>query len=274
MCHGIFKWHVGPHIIMPKNTERFIVPPEFGEGGPILEALRLIYTINQKSNLSGEITLYIPTKSQLDGTHIDASLGTKVCKFLKNGQNVKVEGGLSLKCETIRSLKEYSRAEIILCVYPNKKMLDKIDSINGLKVAVVVPWYMDDLDEWKKTWNPIILGEEHRETEDLIDNPVVEEAMKMLTKIVNLSTGLSNPRDKRETVELLRILRNKGELFDPDSLKACALRNDWKPQGAEELRSCAQAIIERKPLRGNKKAWSSNIINILRERAYPKEDGI
>lgn len=257
---------------MTSEISRYVVPPKFGENGPIIEALALIISINRHSEGLTEVKLFIPTKYQLDGTDIDAVLGRKICTSLSKGNKVKIPGNLVLKCETIRTFNPYSTSKTVLCVYPDKKMLDLLDSSKGLETAIVVPWYMDDIDEWKKTWNPIIVGEEHRETEDLIDNPVVEEAMKMLTKRVNLSTGLSNPRDKRETVELLRILRNKGELFDPNSLKAWALRNDWKPQGAEELRSCAQAIIERKPLRGNKEAWNPDIINILRERADPKED--
>ncbi|WFN35251.1 hypothetical protein L1S32_03780 [Methanogenium sp. S4BF] len=258
---------------MTPDISRYVVPPKFGEMGSIIEALILIIKINEKSERLKEVTLFIPTKHQLNGTDIDAALGEKPCKNLSKGKKLKIADNLVLKCETIKTFNSYSSSEIVLCVYPNKKMLDILDSVKNLDLAVVVPWYMDEIGEWKKTWNPIILGEEHSELEDLIKNPVVEEAMKTLTRRVNLSTGLSNPRDKRETVELLRILRNNGELFDPDSLKAWALRNDWKPQGAEELRSCAQAIIERKSLHGNKEAWNPDIINVLRERAYSKEEG-
>jgi hypothetical protein len=252
---------------MTNNVLRYIIPPKYGENGPIIEALNLIILLHKESDQSKEITLLIPTKSQLDGTVIDASLGSSECKSLSSGQKVNVTDSLSLKCETIRTFKSYSHTDIILCVFPSEKMLDLVDSMDGLEIAIIVPWFDEDADKWKKTWNPVVLGEIPSKPEYLIDNPVVEEAMKKLTKRVNLSTGLSHPRDKGAAVEILRILRNNGENFNPDALKAWALRNGWIPKGAEDLRIYAQAIIERKPIRGDSNAWNPNIINILRESA-------
>lgn len=252
---------------MSSNVLRYIIPPKYGEKGPIIEALKLIISLHKGSDQSKEITLLIPTKSQLDGTVIDASLGSAACKVLSSGHKVKVTELLSLKCETIRTFKPYSHTDIILCVFPSEKMLDLVDSVDGLEIAIIVPWFKEDTDIWEKTWNPVVLGEKPSEPEDLIDNPVVEEAMKKLTTRVNLSTGLSHPRDKGAAVEILRILRNNGENFNPDALKAWALRNGWIPKGAEDLRIYAQAIIERKSIHGDSDAWNLNIIDILRKSA-------
>jgi len=250
---------------MTSNVLRYIIPQKYGENGPIIEALKLIISLHRKSNQSKEITLLIPTKSQLNGTIIEASLGSARCKDLSSGHNVKVTENLSLKCETTRTIKSYSQTDIILCVFPSEKMLDLVDSVVGLEIAIIIPWIEKETDIWKKTWNPVILSEKPSEPEDLIDNPVVEEAMKMLTRRVNLSTDLSHPNDKGAAVEILRILRNNRENFNPDALKSWALRNGWTPKGAENLRSYAQAIIEGKSIRGDSGAWKPNIIDILRE---------
>lgn len=257
---------------MGSEVLRYVVPPKYGDNGPLFEALRILNEINWKTGRSKEVTLFIPTKHQLDGTLIDASLGENVCKRLSKGDKVAIGDELILKCETNRTFKPYLSNKTILCIYPNEKMLDAVDTVDDIEVAVVIPWLeLEEVKRWLKTWNPIILGEDHIEpTDKLIDNPVVEEAMKLLTKRINLSTGLAHPRDKGATVDLLRKLRDKNEHFDPDSLKAWALRNNWTPKGAEDLRVYAQAIIDRKRIRGDNEAWKSNIVTELRKRVYSK----
>lgn len=262
-------------IVMASDVSRYVVPPNFGDDGSINEALRIIKKDYLMKGRSKEVTLLIPTKEELEGTGIDASLGEAVCKKLNNGDKVAIdvimEGEIILQCKTMRTFKPNLSDKTILCIYPRENMLDLVDSVKKLEVAVVVPeWELEEIKVWLKTWNPIISGREHSEPSKLIDNPVVEEAMERLTKRINLSTGLSNPRDKGATVELLRKLRSKKEYFDPDSLKAWALNNNWTPKGAEELRFYAQAIIDKKPVHGNKDSWESNIISEIRKKVSSK----
>lgn len=258
---------------MKQDTKRFVVPSGLTNEGQIRGALQLIIYINEQNGKPSDVVLFIPTKDQLDGTIIDATLGERVCKALKKGERVLLTGGSFLSCETKRTFKGYMSAEVILCVFPDKDMLKTLDSIRSLKVAVVVPWHMEEIAEWVRAWNPVILGKDHGEAEELlIENPVVEEAMAMLTRRINLSTGLINPSDRRSTIELLKILRDNGELFDPASLRAWALRHGWPPHGAEDLESYAQAVLQRKPVQGNKHAWRSGIIETLRQRASEKSE--
>ena len=256
---------------MAINTKRFIVPQGLTDEGQIREALQLIIHLNKQSGKSSDVVLFIPTRAQLDGTIIDATLGERVCRALKKGEKVSLPDGSTLTCETKRTFNNYLSTEAILCAFPDEDMLKAVDSVKNLKIAVIVPWYMEEIAEWVRAWNPVILGKEHGEAERLIANPVVEEAMAMLTRHINLSTGLTNPSDKRNAIELLKILRDNGELYDPASLRAWALRHGWSPQGAEDLEKYAQAVLQRKPVQGNKHAWNPNIISILRQKASEKE---
>lgn len=179
-------------------------------------------------------------------------------------------GGSTLTCVTKRTFKNYLSTEVILCAFPDRDMLKAVDSVKNLKIAVIVPWYMEEIAEWIRAWNPIILGKEHGEAERLIENPIVEEAMVMLTRNINCSTGLAHPSDKSGAIELLRILRDNGELYDAASLRAWVLRHGWTPEGAEDLEKYARAVLDGKPVHGNKHAWSPNIISILRQRVSEK----
>ena len=257
---------------MGLDTKRFVVPPELTDEGQIMEALQFILYLNKQSGKSSDIVLFIPTKSQLDGTIIDATLGERVCRALKKGERVPFPDGSTLTCKTKRTFNNYLSTEVILCAFPDKDMLKAVDSVKSLKLAVIVPWHMEEIAEWVRAWNPVILGKEHGEAERLIANPVVEEAIAMLTRHINLSTGLINPSDKRSAIELLKILRDNGELYDPASLRAWALRHGWSPQGAEDLEKYAQAVLDRKSVRGNKRAWRSDIIETLRQRVSEKSE--
>jgi hypothetical protein len=257
---------------MKQDTKRFVVPPGLTNEGQIRGALQLIVYINEQNGKPSDVVLFIPTKSQLDGTIIDATLGERVCRALKKGEGVSLSDGSFLTCETKRTFKNYMPTEVVLCVFPDKDMLKALDSIRSLKVAVVVPWHMEEVSEWIRAWNPIILGKEHGEAERLIAKPVVEEAMVMLTRYINTSTGLTHPSDKGRVIELLKILRDNGELYDPASLRAWALRHGWTPEGAEDLEKYAQAVLNRRSVRGDKHAWSPDIIEILRQRASEKSE--
>ena len=76
---------------MKQDTKRFVVPPGLTNEGQIREALQLIAYINEQSGNPSDVVLFIPTKSQLDGTIIDATLGERVCKALKKGVSLSVD---------------------------------------------------------------------------------------------------------------------------------------------------------------------------------------
>jgi len=74
---------------MAINTKRFIVPPGLTDEGQIREALQLIIHLNKQSGKPSDVVLFIPTKAQLDGTIINATLGERVCRALKRGRRYR-----------------------------------------------------------------------------------------------------------------------------------------------------------------------------------------
>ncbi len=102
----------------------------------------------------------------------------------------------------------------------------------------------------------------------MIDNPVVEEALKILTISVNLSSGLTELRYKSMAADLFRILYKNNEKYDPNCIRAWALRNKWTPKGADQLKDVAQAILDRRSIaRSKMPVWRKDLIDVLRKRA-------
>jgi len=251
---------------MTNEVKRYLVPAQGPEIEPITTAFALL--VKLCNDLQRHAILLVPTKRNVRRTTLETVLGTEVAKALAKGESVKLPGGWNLTLRTERTFQDSWTSDIIIGVYVTKRMLDQIDSAANAAAIVVVPWLMDDVTGWKRTWNPHVLGEPPAPPEALIENAVVQEGLKALTGRVNLSTGLAHPSDKAAAVQLFRELYRHGELYDPDSVRAWALRNGWTPEGADDLRYVAQAILDRRRIRGGRyPVWSPDIIEVLRERA-------
>lgn len=74
--------------------------------------------------------------------------------------------------------------------------------------------------------------------------PLVNEALKSLTIIVNLSTGILHPSDESFAKEYFKALYKEGEPLDGSEIAAWAERNGWKPKHAKDLGKLAQKIGE------------------------------
>lgn len=245
--------------------KRILIPSQGPQEKPIKLGISLAAKACENLENSINVVLLTPTKN-LSGT-IEEALGRKYTKELEKGNKLKMTDNSKLSLESIRTFESWTKADVIVAIHADKKMLDKIDSNNNFSYVFVVPWIMDDdIEEWIRTWNPDIYGEKNKNNpEKIIENPVVEKALESLTSRINLSTGLGHPLDKNAAVDLFRLLHKNNESFDPKSIRAWAVKNGWRPDFADKLQSIAQAIIDRKSIKGGQeKSWNSNLINILR----------
>jgi len=255
---------------MSNNIKRYLVPATGPDVSKIELALLKLESICEELGGNKDAILLIPTKNNLRGTSLETALGKDVADALYKGKSVKLNSGGNLKLETERTFRGLWRSDIILGVYVTKKMLNMIDDAKDAKAVIVVPWNIKDVKEWQMTWNPILIGESENKSspKKLIENPVVEEALKTLTKRVNLSTGLSHPSDRDAAIELFRILLKNNELFDPVAIRAWAIRNGWTSEGADELKDIAEGVLKGKRYRVSPySSWAKDIIEQLRDAA-------
>lgn len=253
---------------MSNVIQRYLVSAEGPEVEPIEKGFALLCQLLKKEDTPSEAILLVPAKRSMEGTTLETALGTNLAKALLKQGLVKLEGFGNLKLETQQTFRGLSAPAIVMGVYVTKKMLDQIDNKRTISSVVVIPWSMDEVDEWRRTWTPIIVGQAPAAPDKLIKDPLVEEALKTLTDRINLGTGLLHPSDKKAAVQLLRLLQQEGKKFDPASMRAWAVRNGWTPQGADQLKEVADGILLRKRFRvGDSPAWSNDIIDQLKQRA-------
>jgi hypothetical protein len=64
--------------------------------------------------------------------------------------------------------------------------------------------------------------------------------------MVNLSTGLVNPRDRGHAIDVLRALAKGRRHVTPDEAYAWAILNGWRVDAARELRQLVIGVAEGK----------------------------
>lgn len=221
-----------------------------------------------------QVVLLTPTKKQLQNGTIPEAFGTQVTATLLRGQQVLLPHEVSLSHATERTFRGSPLGCVILVVYGRSSLLDVADAAYQAYGIVVVPWMESDVQEWIRTWTPHIVGTATTESEErLVADPVVEKALGVLTRSVNLSSGLAHATDRAAAIQLLRMLRDSGHTYDPTAIRAWAVRNGWSPSTANELRDLAQAVLDRRRLRArNERHWRPDLIGQLRREVEEEQD--
>lgn len=157
----------------------------------------------------------------------------------------------------------------LVAFYPTKKFLDQLDSIPNVSEILVVPWIWEKLEPWIKTWNATELGTAPQARQSpLVSNPVVRQALKSLTAVVNVSTGILHPMDRATAIQTFEILRDGDEMFTPTEVKAWLIaKGGMKATDAQEVAEVAQKVLEYRKLRKGKPVWEKNILEMWRKDA-------
>lgn len=119
--------------------------------------------------------------------------------------------------------------------------MDKIDSIQNLAAVVAVPWTPDAIDSWAKTWSPQVMGQPAKPSEvaksatKLIADPIVEQAMKSLTSVVNRANSTMHAADEDYAKRIFQILRAHNYREPAKHIKLWAISHGWLPKTAERL---------------------------------------
>jgi len=250
--------------MLKNQPERYFIPKSGNKPEIIEDALRILLDICNKSKTPINAILFVPVKDSLKGTTVAKALGEDRSKILLKNSDIVLPNGGALSLKTRRTLSSYTKIDVILAVYVDEEMLDKVDAIHCSHV-IVVPWLLEHTENWVKTWNPKQLGRVEEAEEMLVKSTVVEEGLKWLTRVVNLSTGLVHPQDKGSAVDLFKVLLKLKQSFDPDEIKLWAVRSNWTPKGASQLQDISEKILDGKRLRGGSAQNQKFLLGKLRE---------
>ncbi len=128
----------------------------------------------------------------------------------------------------------------VLALWPTKKLLDKIDDLSGVMGVLVIPLGGNEVEFWKNRWNADELGSESSEKGKLIKNPIVEEALKLLTSSVNRSNRSLHPSDKKMVMTKFKELKKNDIVLEPDIIQTWLVaKGKWPTALADEAKKIA-----------------------------------
>lgn len=190
------------------------------------------------------VVLLIHTKAQLNHTDLFGYIGTAPAKALGRGDAVNLSSGAKLRCETLKTLRYLSAKTVVIVYWADVSILDHVDGLTNLAGVIAVPEFPDDASQWEERWKPSVYGRPAKSAATtLISDPIVERALQTLTTLVNLSTGLGNPRDKQHAKNTLSILRAHNHQAGSEKIKSWAITHGWRPKDAVELALLAEKIL-------------------------------
>jgi len=97
--------------------------------------------------------------------------------------------------------------------------------------------------------------------------PLLEEALKLLTSMVNLSTGIIHPSDESAAKLFFKDLHKEGVLLNEMEISSWAVSNGWQLKDAKQLGELAERIGNGgRVVIKNKGLLRPNIISTLKER--------
>ena len=221
--------------------KRFFIPNTGPDSAKIQEAY-LLGAAQCLEVACHELTLVVPTRSDLPSILAGDILGRAKAKLLAAGKAVKFTEEIHLRCESAQTLSKRSEPAVILACYVPSKDMDFIDSLHTPKSVILLPWIDAEGRRWQRTWNAEIPGQSSPDQPPILD-PELEKALLRLTHSINLSTGLSHPNDMRDAKTMFSVLRDQGVTCDPAEVRIWAARHEWHPRHLDELEQMAKRYL-------------------------------
>jgi hypothetical protein len=190
--------------------------------------------------------LLLHQKNILDHSTLAGMMHPSHKKALLKNQALNLPSGAKLVLHTMQNIPRILNNATVIVFYADDRILELVDGIKNLAGVVVVPDVLGEIEQWKARWNPQVPGEKSQAPKQIIDDPVVEQALISLTSLVNTGNGVMVSRDKEWAKDVLSILRAKGHSEDAGHIKSWAIKNGWQPKAATELAALAKKIFERR----------------------------
>lgn len=228
---------------MAANIPRYLIENH----GPDIEGIKTAFAgafqVCQQAGIT-QITLIVPAKGTFPDTVVGSFLGSAASKALCNGQSVRISDTISMNLESVKTFSLHGTYGMVIGIYLSEKDHQVLDSIRRASAIVLLPWTEDEGKAWMATWSPTVLGASTWCVPTGGLPKEVEDALLVLTRGINLSTGLSHPSDKESAKRTLTAIRKAGHRPDADEIRRWAVRHDWAPREADDLAKLAARIIK------------------------------
>jgi hypothetical protein len=189
---------------------RYLVPREINQ---VQNAFRAIIEVCKRGAIA-RVTLVVPNKGRWERSIVAESLGAACVKALLKGQSVRVTDGVSMTLKSTQNFRAYSNDGLLVGAHISLKDMNKLDDSPMAQAVMFLPWSEQEDNEWRATWNPEVIGSTTQTPLRHNLSAEVEDALRQLTRQINLSTGLNHPSDAEHARRIIAKLRAEGEERD------------------------------------------------------------
>lgn len=134
----------------------------------------------------------------------------------------------------------------MLAVYCTLRDMNKITSDSHPDSNIIyISWNMEEANNWENIWKNNGLEIKHGtpNNQEIVLNPKVEEVLRRLTNVVNLTTGLAHPSDKKSAINEFKKLKQLGIKENPEYIGNWALANGWNARHIDDLKKLATQYL-------------------------------
>lgn len=138
---------------MPK---RFVVISH----GPDQDKLKLAlgYALQMAKQFSTKLTIVVPTLRKAPNTILRHVIGQRVVDRLAKGEKI-ITNGVPILMRSIRTINEWEEDGVVVSLWGDGKMLEKIERCSQSQAIVVLSWIEEDVTGWQEKHNATVLSE-------------------------------------------------------------------------------------------------------------------
>ncbi len=147
-----------------------------------------------------------------------------------------------------------SNKDVVVAFGMDLKELEVIDDYYCVKYIIAVPWLKDKTMPWIERWNAEEITGTKRDSGGAYVSEIVKVAMKELSSIINMSTGISHPSDNERAKTYIRALHKyESELNAHSVVSYLVAELGWTSSHANDVGKLITTLNEGRYYKGGEK---------------------
>ena len=185
----------------------------------------------------------VRAKAHLDKVLADVPPAPWILEF-KRSKFLKIRG-IPVHLLTLQSGETYWDGPVLV-VDPIVRLLNRVDDIEGVQAVGVVSWNWAEVQTWIQRWNASGLDPQNPLPAPQLppfSNPVVEDALRKLTRQVNVQTGIIHPSDCEAAFACFVELCDAQIEYNGAEIERWLItQGGWKVKDAADARKVAERV--------------------------------
>ncbi len=227
------------------DKQRFYIHTEGLDEAAYKKAIKSAYELADNDTSIKRIILLLYAKNQV--ILLEKIFSSQIIrKLLTDTGYTFPDTKVCLKIETIKTYEDAfsTSADIVITFGINAENIFRLDDFYCTKVIIAIPWLVQGLEKWIKTWEPIELnGEQNAIMPYPLPSLIVQQAFQTLTSLINMSTGISHSSDKEMAKTFVLALHGNEQSLDANAVFAYLVKElNWDTDTANKIEKLIETL--------------------------------